>query len=1024
MRAGIVICLWLGMTAVASADWREGLVVSGDPRDVKAWSPGVVAYAHSTGAELHVNEVAAETRPFSLGIGMLRIPESDCFVGVRESGLLYTGGDCTLTGPGNLVPELSGSTMFKLVRVRQTPSGRGYAAVSVDANGFQLLTVAPAQLSQTPWSTVLHPVLFKATSVMGVTDTAGNVGHALVHVVGPPNLLWFREGQLEGNVNLELTPNALQTVDLIPNDGPHPLALVGNQDGIFWGQLQPPAPGTNFTDFHAATLLDGAGVNVNSLDVNTEQGSALGVGFGLAIGRRNGEAVVLGAVPAATAAEAGKVWRVHPTFAAAGLPVTDPFDQVSCADSAFCVITLRNQGQNVIYYENVHAPVFNAIPEPVELDEGALRTLDISATDGDGDALRVTAAPTSSTLVSLSTTPRPDAVSIDISAPVVCKTTLTQFSVAASDGMRTHDQQRTVDVRIVNRNGPERPLVTPSLASTTAGGAQRLFIATEAPGATCESTAYVWVSPPGQPQLVFDDDGKATFTPPANLCSASGVRYTYEVRARDEGSALSEPTSFSVDVAPWGAPSAPFSAGAVRQLTSGPGASVELRPDSLHPCDGSPGLPAVETVWRLAPGTTVPAGVRVVGADGRSVDLTSPVSALALEVEAEACSEGTLTLSAYNRMPVAGGGMQEGPASTVVVEVKPEVEQVSTASLTLTERLEAGVLEVQLGTSLRCPGAYDLHARMSVEGAGQPAQVVPVPGVWRPALPAVCSAERFTVRGELFSDVTPPVEGGRAQLEVTALARPAALGGLEGGALIARCGEGASTSLTQTIPPDACGQVTLSWVQEGGPALREPSMEGASVSVVTQDTGLQTLVGQSVTLRVTADAGQGNQATAVHTVPILAEPFVDVSHATEAPAGSDTGMVGVVVELRNTTGCDVTGLRYVEGIEGMEVVPGSVKLDGHALVEVGAPDGFTVEGVALPARGTGQLTYVARSRLLAPPRFTGQVFLNGVPVSGPLAPGPKSSGCGCSGGGPGTALVALGTLLGLLRRRRESQARR
>ncbi|MCP3169301.1 hypothetical protein [Myxococcus qinghaiensis] len=1022
MRAGILICLCLGLSAVASAEWKEGLTVPGEPRDVRAWEPFTVAIAHSTGAELHVNEEQRANRNLSPAVGTLLLT-SGCFAGVRNDGVIFAFDNC-LPG-GSIIPDLPTATTTEVRRVMQTASGTGYAAIAVDTNDILLLHATASETATFPWPTrVLETSEYRATSVMGVTESAGGVSHAVVPVIGPQNLLYIRADKREASfsMNTALTTQPLQTVDLIPTSGLFPILLAGNADGLFRAPLSAaPVPG----DFSRVTLVDSGPVNIVSVDVNTEQSTGRGTGFGLAVGTRNGgEHVVLGAVPTGSASDSGMTWRVHPAFANASLPVSDPFDQVSCVDSSFCVITLRNQGQNVIYYVNAVAPVFGAIPDPVLIDEGTTRTLEVTASDEDGDAVRVS-ADVGATPLTVNATPGMDAVSLSLTAPEVCETTTTQFTVFASDGLGAHDRQTPVTVRIENTEGPGAPGVLPLQGTTSAGGSSLVFTASPSAG-VCESVDYVWSTPPGQPMLQTEEAGRiATFTPPEFLCSATGARYTYEVRARDKGRIPSEATAISVDVQPWGKPAAPFALNTVRQVRSG--STVELRPEALHACEATAGLPQVDTVWRLPDGGSVPPGLSVKDGAGTPVDLSSPVTAQVLQVSAEGCGLASLTLVVRNRMTVDGVGVVEGPEVPVRVDAQPEAEDVSAASLDLSMSVTGGGQDVEatLGTSLRCPGAYALKARMfleSADGVQLASQVVPVPGVWRFQLPAVCSPTAYTVRGELFSDVATPVEAGRARQTLTAEARAVSLGEVEGEALVARCGEGAKTTLTQRIPPDACTDVDVSWSRESGPALAQDDLSGPSVTVATRETGLQELVGTSLSLRVTADAGGGNAATRVHTVPIVADPFVEVAHSTEASSGQETGLVGVVVQLSNTTDCGVTGLRYVERVEGMELVPGSVKVAGATLAEQSTEGGFQVEGVALAAHETRTLTYVVRPRLLSSPRFAGEVFLNGVPVSG-ASSSEQPSSCGCSQGGSGAALFGLLAVAQWLRRRRDGTRR-
>ncbi|WP_342374498.1 hypothetical protein NVS55_24450 [Myxococcus stipitatus] len=1022
MRAGIVICLCVGLSTAASAEWKVGLTVTGEPYDVKAWRPGTVAIAHSTGAELHIDEVPVAQVPFSPGIGTLLL-SSGCFAGVGPDGTVF-GQDACLPG-GPLFEDFSQE--YRIRRLMQTASGASYVVLGGDSSGLQVLTATPSGTPLFPWRRLVHASGFDlSTDVMGVTETAGNVPHALIVIIGPPNMYWIRDDKIEAQVSVpaSLTTRIAQTVDLIPTSGPHPIALMGNADGLFRGQLQPSPIGTYLTPF-AKVPLDGMGaVDIKSVDVNTEKGSGKGTGFGLAVGSRNGgEPVVLGAVPAASAAEAGTQWRVHPAFENASLPVTDPFHQVSCVDSTFCVITLKNQGQNVLYYFNAAAPRFAAIPDPVTINEGTLRTLDISASDPDFDAVRVSVE-TPPSLLSVDATPRVDGVTLSLSAPEVCESTTAQFFVHASDGLAAHDQRSTVTVRIENTEGPRPPVVTPLNATTSAGGAPIEFTASPGVG-PCAPVDYTWSDEPGQPPLQKGALGRATFEPPAFVCSPTGARYTYSVKALDKGRQASMPTTMTVDVRPWGKPSAPFVSDAVRRLPSG--GSLELRPESLHPCDGTQGLPVVETVWRLANGTPgLPSGLTVKNASGGAVDLSSPVSSPLLQVSSTACTGGGVTLSVRNRMAASGGGILEGPESRVRVEVDFVPEDVSSAKLDMLLHTEGSKdVQANLGTSLRCPGAHSLKARMFLEssdGTLLASDVVPVPGAWAFEFPAVCSDTPFTVRGELFAEGSPPIEAGRARQTLTAQARPVALGELEGEALVARCGVGATATLTQMIPPEACTDVKVSWEQEGGPALEHVELAGRQVTLETRETGLQELVGESVAVRVTADGGGGNRAVRRHSLPIIAEPFVDVAHSSEAVSGQETGLVGVVVELSNTTACAVTGLRFVESLEGMDLVPGSVKLAGQSVVARPIEGGFQVEGLSLPAHGGSTLTYVARPGLLSSPRFSGEVFLNGVPVAGRSRREPSSS-CGCSQGSSGAALMGLLAVARLLRRRRGGGAR-
>jgi MYXO-CTERM domain-containing protein len=282
-----------------------------------------------------------------------------------------------------------------------------------------------------------------------------------------------------------------------------------------------------------------------------------------------------------------------------------------------------------------------------------------------------------------------------------------------------------------------------------------------------------------------------------------------------------------------------------------------------------------------------------------------------------------------------------------------------------------------------------------------------------------CSGGTFVVSGQLFEESTP---GPTAQpLAVTTPTLAPALGELEAPALIARCGEGARGTLVQQIPADACQAVSVSWAQVGGPALAPGTFSGTRLDVATQQTGLEGLVGQSVVLRVTADAGRGNVITREHTVPITVAPFVDVLHETEKPTGSESGLMGVSVALNNTTTCGVTQVTLEERLEGMTYVPGSARLDGQPVEVEASGNVLRARGLALTGGAAHRFTYVARPALLGTPRSEAQVFLHEVPISvGPRALPPAHTGCGCTSGSSGATafgLAALGLLASRRRRR-------
>lgn len=1027
MRAAIVICLCLGVATPASAEIAEA-DIENFIKFVEAWRPGVYTVATGSRAELREDGVMTGERESGLVVGTSLQP-SGCFGAVEFDGTLFSRLNCWQSGS---ITRAEGPAVQ---RVRFTPSGTGYATVRVGSTS-QLLMTSPDRAGQPPWTPLLDGSLLVLSDVMDVTETREGVTHAIFQVSGMGGrFLWYLEDRQQADITVDasVTPRGPLTVTLIPTEGPDPVAIFGNEDGLFRGQLSPaPTP----VSFAPVTVLDGGTpVSIVAVDVDTGNGSVHGEGFGFAVGTgADGGLVVLQAVPADSAADAGTLWRVHPTLNPS-VPYVDtalPVD-VDCVDSSFCVIALNRPGQGIfgnhLLYENAESPVLDVGTSPVLVNEGATVQRVFTAADTDEDPIRVSMdATVARNLLGVASVAEPGRLSVTFTAPAnVCKDEPTQVQVAASDGLGTHDDVETVSLRVVNVRGPDSPSVSPTSASTAASGAPRDFVATGASG-VCPTVGYQWTAGgPDHPVLVTDASGRATFTPPDFLCDAAGRTFTYTARGLDEGGQPSDPTSFTVDVAPWGRPSVPFPPGAVRTVASGPDAGVVVVPDSLHPCEANPALPPVETVWSLADGDAgVPAGFIVRDVDGTPVSLETPVVSGQLRVEATGCTRASLSLAARNRMETVAAGVQESADAVVRVDAEPAVEDFSTTTLSLTSSGAPGAgVDVSVGTSLRCP-REGLRAELSLLEGGTEVDSkddVSVPGTWSPALPEACAPAGYVVRGQLFDDSTgTPVAGDVEELAV-ADTRPVGLGPLqEGAALVARCGEGATGTLTQTVPSDTCRAETFTWASAGGPALAEGTLSGQSVTVATLETGLEGLVGESLTLSVTASTGDGRTAATQHVVPITAEPFVELRHETESPTTSEMGLVGVVARLRNTTECGVQTLRHVEYLEGRELVPGSVRLDGQPVTEQRVEGGFAVDGISLEPNGTRALTYVIRPPLFASPRFNGEVTLNRVVVSSVTARSPGDSGCGCSGGGSGAAVFGLLTLAGLLRRRRDVAA--
>jgi uncharacterized protein (TIGR03382 family) len=232
--------------------------------------------------------------------------------------------------------------------------------------------------------------------------------------------------------------------------------------------------------------------------------------------------------------------------------------------------------------------------------------------------------------------------------------------------------------------------------------------------------------------------------------------------------------------------------------------------------------------------------------------------------------------------------------------------------------------------------------------------------------------------------------------------------------LTARCGERATGVLEQR-PLQPCSTLEISWSHDGGIPLMRSTFTGQQFVVETQSADFAELIGESVVMHMSAttiDTAELDQE-----IRILPEPFVELHRRTEKATGTDVDLIGVSVELSNTTECGVSQVEHLERLEGVDYVPGSMRFNNSPVEPEVEGDTLRVRGLVLEGSTSGQLTYVVRPRLLEKSHFEGQTFIRGAPVSRPLEEPP--SGCGCSGAGSGLAAIGLAGLAMALRRRRE-----
>ncbi len=1024
IRLGLVLVVGvlLLMATTASAGWGTRSV-PGTPSDVRVWAPGVFSVATDSGAWLERADggtVFINTPDKALGT--YHNPSTGCFMALRENGdelgIAPCDGGASIARTGNL-------------RVTTNEAGVAFVMLADEGNTYASHLFRASVPGSKSWVEIDQDIQGRISNALGALNMGGSehvlLGTKRILSANDGMLYWYRDGVEVASYSFP-DPGAFpgvrdsEVIELFPAGGSTPTALFSWADSLYRGTL---VAGQN--PFRVMSYPGGDGT-ITALDVNTGAGTQYGDGFGMATVQRDGGVTLLSALPAARPEDIGTEWRVNPALPAS---LTAP-RSLECYGASFCVIAHASPGANNVFVYTNDAPptltVGSGSSDPFTLPSGTSRTINLRAPDPDGDAVLVKVVPSSFSLngVSMDTTAVEGGVDLVLDAGTVCSSVLQPITISATDGLDSHARVGDYVLRVQRVAGPDAPAISPSTNIVVPAGSEPQILTAEA-GSPCGISEFSWtaLSPDaGTLALSGAQKERAEFSPPRTVCNPLGETHLYRVLALEDGGVSSPPTDVTIQVLPWGAPNAPFPFDGGLRVTLVAGDSVsgstELRPNSPHhECDRpDTGFPGVDTVWQLADAGVAPPGVRLRAEGGGLITGSSAVTPV-LRIETDACThaEFDLTVQHYTQ----GGFGNGGPESNVRVKVDPDLNSISEATLQLVSRFASP--ESVAGTSsvsgLRCPELREdpkLRARISLTSDGGIVRegFFPVPGPWQFTLGDVCLGATYELQGELL------VEGLRGPLSVVAgdpivvpAVDQATLRPMEAPFLTARCGQPAMGVLEQrALQP--CSELPISWEQVGGIALTQPSYTGQRIEVATQDTDFGELIGQSVVMRMSATAVQ--KTLLDQEVPILTEPFVELHRHTEKATGADIDLVGVSVELRNTTECGVRQVDHLERLEGVDYVPGSARFNGSPVEAQVEGDTLTVRGLALEGSTTGRLTYVVRPRLLQSTRFEGQAFVRGVPVSRPLEEPP--SGCGCSGAGSGLAALGLAGLALALRRRR------
>jgi hypothetical protein len=931
------LCVLAGLVmfaaARAHADWRTDLSLKEQPNHVlEVWGPERFSVGYGEGAYLfvdggvtrHIDGGSSATTP----AGTYYQQPEDCFISVsQEQGGIRTAvrADGSSCGPNGqpLVASFEG----RVLRLEHAQDGGAVALVDF---GGEVGVVGYASNKSVYDSAPFYAIPIGSSTLRSLSGVLGvvRVGSAVYALLGTTTtnsgVYWIDLSNptwLEPRTQTGLPPAVVQAIDVFSAGDParlSPYAVVGTQHALLQGSLA-----SVEAIRPVLQLEDDAGVLGVSMNVGA--GGDAGQGFGMAIVELSGGGrQVMSPVPMLSNTKAGTLWRVR---SVPGRVTEAPLKAVACTEASYCVFSAdKADGGNLFIYTNDAGPELSVMVSDggvvdsgtsgtetvVTLDEGGRYQLTFAAEDPDGDPVLVTVPPPSGSTGGWTAVrdagQRPGDPDVwDVTTATSCETRmLGSFTVSASDGLARHEAYETVNVYVKHSRSPEPPTVVFADGGTlpSSGAVSELLPGgppltlrmvgggTTAAGCVLHPKWEPLFSGTGVPSLA-QDGGTAVITPPEKFCSPTAGSFGFQLSVTDDGG-LSNARTFSVSMAPWGRPNAVFNAGSGEELMAGESRVLEpLQP--VHVCvDGTSPSPEVATQWRL----TLSDGS--VPGDG----ITSREEGGRFVVATPECIDTDLVVSAWHHLVSAED--ITGPLSQHHLRVRAGLLDFDAGSLLLEPEVSpSGQLRVDVGSNLNCPARRGLQAEVWLErqdgGVLMAPETVGIPGTWEVPLGTGCGRP-LLLKGVMADDA-----GHRSavlQQEVATLWAEAGLEPLsEVTALVARCGEQARVTLTQTFPPGTCQTPDVTWVQDpdGGPALERDVLSGATVSLATRDTGFDSLVGRSVLMRVTASAGPDNEASQQLTVPITVEPFVKVRRRTELPAVSETGLVGVSVDLFNTT---------------------------------------------------------------------------------------------------------------------------
>jgi hypothetical protein len=495
---------------------------------------------------------------------------------------------------------------------------------------------------------------------------------------------------------------------------------------------------------------------------------------------------------------------------------------------------------------------------------------------------------------------------------------------------------------------------------------------------------------------VFMSNGStATFTPPTVLCQADGGSVTFFLNSMLGSSTAS--VQQTIHIAPWGAPYVPlFVPSNTVSQPAGTDAGYPLAMMGNHACQGSMGFP----------------GVTVVSIDGGANGLIFAPTSTGIGVSStDICALGTFGVQVQTE--VAG---EVSPYGNFLVTLTDNAPPLTTAtSMFQINVMGTNPLNGLFTANVPCPNRHALTEHLDVVSDAGVIASMDVPqmlGPWTLPVPGLCRGGNFSVNGTLFDD------GGVVGTDNEPLSLPAAdvgIANLNPTTLDVTC-----DGLSQDVHVDSTGICSLdnafvTWTQTGGLAVSLSKVSSSIEHLSSMQSGLDGLVGETISLQVVADNGNGQTSTTSGAIT-LQHAFVEVGHDMTPAASNADELATVQVRVHNKDPCGAQNIVLHEQPDGLQFVAGSGRVDRDPIAATLNGAELDIGPFALAAGESHVITWLARVPLLGTPKPTGSAWIKAADVGIQQAKPPPQPGCGCDSS-PSAALLLLG-LFSLSTRRR------